>query len=224
MMTWSSPDAEVNSMSAQEVYAALRERDDLRNVTLTEPLDLTHKALRARPGSAAKRTIVFDQVDFAHGLEAKEGDEVVPHLVFREAAVQSIEAQNVNWRGTVTFEGGEIHGWAAFDHNTFDSAVQFKVVQFHGGVNFRGTVFRHQVDFLQCDFVGGETAGFSNVHFLAPAHFNDSAFKGLAKFAAAVFEGDASFVGIRASQGAAFHNVMFLKDAEFRFATIDSGH
>src|SRR5688572_24538701 len=65
VMTWSSPDAEVNSMSAQEVYAALRERDDLRNVTLTEPLDLTHEALRVRPGSSARRTILFDHVNFA---------------------------------------------------------------------------------------------------------------------------------------------------------------
>ena len=93
-------------MSAQEVYAALRERDDLRNVTLTAPLDLTHEALHARPGSSAQRTILFDHVNFAHGLQAKRGDEVVPHLVFREAEVQSIGAQNVNWRGKVTFEGG----------------------------------------------------------------------------------------------------------------------
>jgi uncharacterized protein YjbI with pentapeptide repeats len=220
-MPWSSPEAEGHSMSAQEVYAALRERDDLRNVTLTEPLDLSHPALHARPGSSERRTISFSYVNFAHGLEAKSGDEVLSHLVFQEAEVQSIVAQGIKWRGKVTFEGGKIHRGVALIRNTFDSEVQFKFVQFYGRANFRGTVFTRQVDFLQCNFVEDETAGFSNVRFLGPAHFNESVFKGSVKFVAVEFHGDASFVRIRASKDAAFHNVMFLKDAEFRFATIE---
>jgi uncharacterized protein YjbI with pentapeptide repeats len=206
-------------MSAREVYTALLDGDEIRNVTITDPIDLTNGAVRSRSGGAERRTIVFDRVDFERGLEATEG-EVAANLRFHEARFLFITAKNVKWQGRVTFEGGEIQGWALFDHNTFDTVAQFNGVTFRGGTSFPGTMFLGDADFLQCTFAGDGTAGFSKVHFLGPARFNESEFQGLAKFESAVFKEDASFVRIHARGLASFQNVMFQRDDEFRFAHI----
>lgn len=219
-MAWGSPSVEVASLSAREVYTALLEADEIRNVVITEPIDLTNAAVRPRVEGAERRTIVFDRVDFEHGLEAA-GGEVAANLIFRDVRFQSIIAKNVKWQGRVTFEGGEIRGWALFDHNTFDTTLQFNAVTFHGGASFRGARLSGDADFLQCLFAGDSTAGFSRAHFLGPSHFNDSEFQGLVKFDSAVFHGDASFVRMHARKRASFQNVMFQRDAEFRFAHIE---
>jgi hypothetical protein len=93
-MAWGSPSVEVASLSAREVYTALLEGDEIRNVVITEPIDLTNAAVRPRVEGAERRTIVFDRVDFEHGLEAA-GGEVAANLIFRDVRFQSIIAKNV---------------------------------------------------------------------------------------------------------------------------------
>jgi uncharacterized protein YjbI with pentapeptide repeats len=206
-----------SSISAKEFYAALWHTDQLRALTVTEPIDLGNPMFGSRAGRSGQRTIRFKDV-ILEGITAT-GAEVVSNLVFENTRIGFIEAQNVEWRGRVIIREAELRGEGMFHSNVFHSSIQVENSNFLGDASFAKSIFRDSSDFLGCTFQGD--ARFPAAEFDRPAHFNDTVFQSNVQFDSAVFKDDASFLDMTVKDRASFLNVLFRSDAEFRFSQMN---
>ncbi len=210
-----------------QAYSALAATGDLRNVQIDGDLDLA--LVRAPAGRAA---VILSAVNLSGRLVNGAEDASPPaaakppatSVQIVNSTLAGIDLRAGTLRGELSIEDTRVAGSARFDDARFEASLALHNVTFGSAASFRRARFGASVAITYCVFevVSGSSGGvsFADARFNGPARFDRSIFKGYVTFDSGRFAEDASFIGLEVTGTASWRNVLFGRDAEFRYCKV----
>jgi uncharacterized protein YjbI with pentapeptide repeats len=215
---WRGSAAEPPLITPDAAYREVARSGYLRQVEVAGDLDLSR--LQAPAGVAR---IVLQDVRVKGRVHSSANGPAVP-LSIEGSVLQSLDLSGARLRAGFTLDFSTIQGAARFDDAQFDGPFVLNAGTLAGGAVFRRARFGAAVEIVatQFDKPAGASGGvsFADSRFAAPARFDRSRFAGAARFDTSRFEADASFLGLVVPGRASWRNVIFSRDAEFRFCRL----
>jgi len=210
--------AEQPLITPDAAYREVARSGYLRHVEIAGDLDLSR--LQAPAGVAR---IELQGVRVQGRVHSNANGPAVP-LSIEGSVLQRLELSGARLRAGFALDGSTVQGVARFDDAQFDGPFVLNAGTLAGGAVFRRARFGAAVEIVatQFDKPAGMSGGvsFADARFAAPARFDRSRFAGDVRFDTSRFEADASFLGLVVSGRASWRNVIFSRDAEFRFCRL----
>jgi hypothetical protein len=214
-------------LTPSQAYSALAATGDLRNVQIDGDLDLA--LVRAPAGRAAvilsAVTLSGRLVNGAEGASPQAaGKPPATSVQIVNSTLAGIDLRASVLRGELSIEDTRVLGAARFDDARFEAPLALHNVSFGSAASFRRARFGASVAITYCVFevIPGSSGGisFADARFSGPARFDRSIFKGYVTFDSGRFAEDASFIGLEVAGTASWRNVLFGRDAEFRYCKV----
>jgi hypothetical protein len=210
--------AEPPLITPDAAYREVRRGGFLRRVTIVGDFDLS----RLQAPSAVTR-IILQNVHLNGRVHSSADGPAVP-LTIDGSALQSLDLSGARLRAGLALDSTTVEGAARFDDGQFDGPFVLHASTFSSSAVFRRVRFGAPVEIVATRFdkLPGMSGGvsFSDARFAAPARFDRSRFAGDVRFDTSRFEADASFLGLIVPGRASWRNVVFSRDAEFRFCRL----
>jgi len=214
---WRAITAEPPLRTPDAVYREVARSGYLRQIEIGGDLDLSR--LQAPAGVAR---IVLQGVRVKGRVHASANGPAVP-LTIEGSMLQKLDLFGARLRAGLTLDNSTIQSLARFDDAQFDGPFVLHGGTLAGGAVFRRVHFGATVEITtQFDKLGGTSGdvSFADAHFAGPARFDRSRFAGGVRFDTSRFEADASFLGLVVPGLVSWRNVIFSRDAEFRFCRL----
>ena len=214
--------AEQPRMTPDAAYRELARTGFLANVIVDGDIDVAR--LEAPVG---RNRIELRSVQL-HGTLTLQGDGPALALSIDSSTLRGLDLSAARLRASFELENSEVLGLAHFDATRFEGPFSLHASWFLGSATFRSARFDGPVEIAFATFpVPPGTTGavsFEGAQFAAPARFDHSRFDGGVHFDAARFTADASFLGLVAAGDSSWRNVLFARDAEFRFCSLGDAY
>lgn len=215
---WHAIAAELPLVTPDAAYREVGRSGALRGAHVTGDVDLSR--LQAPTGVSR---IVLQDVRVEGRVHSTGTGPAVP-LSIEGAVLQRLDLRGARLRAGFALDRTTVKDAARFDDAEFDGAFVLHAGTLSGGAVFRRARFGGSVEIvaMQFDRPAGTSGGvsFVDARFAGPARFDRSRFTGDVLFDTSRFEADASFVGLVVPGLASWRNVIFSRDAEFRFCRL----
>ncbi len=216
LVSYSTAAKPLTRMTPQQAYAEVARTGTLWQRQIDGDLDVA--LLRPPPGS---EHISLRQVQIEGSLRSSAGGPDAALWIGDQSRLRSIDLSSTRWTAALSIENSTVLRAARFDDAQFGAQFVLHDTVFRGPVSFRRAHFDAPVQITLSVFRPDPplkaSVSFSDAHFAAPARFDRSMFASGVRFDVARFDGDASFLGLKAANRASWRNVIFAGDAEFRF-------
>lgn len=213
-----APAAQLPLITPDVAYREVRRGGFLRGVGIAGDFDLS----RLQPPAGTAR-IVLQNIHINGRVHASGDGPPIP-VTIDGSELQRLELSGARLRAGLALDNSTVQGAARFDDGQFDGPFVLHASVFASGAVFRRTRFGGAVEIVATRFEKqtGMSGGvsFSDARFAAPARFDRSRFATDVRFDTSRFEADATFLGLVVPGHASWRNVVFSRDAEFRFCRL----